>query len=468
MKLIPRALTILDKNTCSQIHKKALDILRTKGFRVHSPQLRQRFKKAGAGVDDNREVVTLPAELVMEAVKSSIGAFTVYDLDGHPVRIAPGNALDTVTTYVEAIKWLDYGADRLRPTTLSDLQRSLVIADSMPLVKFTGIIVWPMDVPAKQQHGSSLYTILTTTRKPLIFGVQNVDAARQILDALHVAAPGRDIQKQPSCLFVSSPTSPLVLDHDSAETLIFLAERGQIPILAPCPMAGGTSQFALIGTVLQQVTENLFMLAAKHVINPELPVLWGGAAAAMDMRAGDVAYGGIERSLIMLANIDMADHYGLPCFSPAASVDSCLVDAQLGAEKAWTYLTRGLSRAAIGMGIGAVTNGKAVSLEQMLIDADIIGSVRRFTEGIETDHLDSAFREILEIEHGGNFLMSAATLELLHDGREYFFPATFNRKGTEAAPALKNAHDQAEAILARWKSPVPETIRSELAKLLKK
>ncbi len=466
MNLTLPVFRILDEATRNRVQQQALELLRIQGFRVHSKAIRQRLGAAGARVDEAREVVTLPPELVAQAVASSAREFTLKDLDERPVRFAAGTILDTVTTYTEAVKWLDYGATTFRASRLEDLRTGLILADALPLVAQTGVVVWPGDLPVEQQFRAALCAIFTTTRKVLVFGLQNLEHARLVLDAQSVAAPGRDLQRQPYCLFVSSPTSPFVLDLDSGETLIFGLEHGMVPVLAPCPMAGGTSQFSLIGTVLQQVAENLFMLTAKHAIRPESPALWGGAGAAMDMKAGDVSYGGVERSLIMLANIDMACHFGIPCHSPSASADSCLLDAQLGAEKTWTYLTRALSRAATGMGIGAVGNGKAVSAEAMVIDADILRSIARLRQGIEADHLDRAAKDILEAGPGGNFMMSEVTLDLLREGREYYYPVTFNRKGADAPPALQRAHAEVERILSEWRCPVPERRCAELKKLL--
>ena len=466
MRLTPPELRILDEPTCERIHTTALQILRQKGFRVASARLRQMLAKAGAEVDDRREIVTLSEVLVSEALASAPDKLDIYDLDGGAVCFCQGSVLDTIGTYVEAVAWLEHGADRLRPATLADLRNALKLADALPLVQKAGVIVTPLDLPVQAQTRQALLAILTTTRKSLSFGIQNEEQARLIFDALSVGAPGLDLSKQPVGTFACSPTSPLLIDEDTGDTLVFTLGRGLVPVLAPCPMAGATSQFSVIGTVLQQVVENLFMVAAKFAVDSSAPLLWGGAAGPMDMRAGDVSYGAIERSLMMLANIDMARHFGLPCHSPAASVDSCLIDAQLGAEKTWTYLTRVLSRAATGMAVGAVTNGKAVSLEQMVIDVDLINCAKRLAEGIEADHMEAAAQEILDVGHGGDFMTADSTLELLREANEYYYPATFNRSGTSAAPMLDRAHEEARRILAEWECPVPESICCELARLL--
>jgi len=135
-------------------------------------------------------------------------------------------------------------------------------------------------------------------------------------------------------------------------------------------------------------------------------------------------------------------------------------------EKTWTYLTRMLSRGAMGMGLGAVTNGTAVSAEAMVIDADLIRCARRIATGIESDHLEQAAREIMEVGHGGNFMMADATMALMRDETEYFIPPTFNRAGTTAPSILERAHERVEQITATWRSPVPETIVAQLERLL--
>lgn len=453
---------ILDESCREEIFRNALEILRTTGVRTHSNALKARLTKAGAKVDHARDVVLLPPELVADAVAASPKEFAVCDLDGRPLRFAEGTAADTVSTYVEAVRWLEYGRAGLRPSTLSDLARAIKIADALPLVRCVGIVVWPSDVTLERQFPASLRTVFGLTRKIPVFGIQNENHMRVALDALAVAAPGRDVRRSPAMLFVSSPTSPLAFDADSAAVLIAGLEAGQTPILAPCPMAGATSQYSIIGTVLQQTAENLFMLAAKYAVRPEAPALWGGAGAAMDMQTADVSYGGIERSLIMLANIDMACHLGLPCHSPSSSVDSCVIDVQMGVEKSWTYLTRCLSRAAAGMAIGAVTNGKGVSCEQMVIDAEIIGHMRRFAAGIETSRLAEAAREIHETGPGGEFLMTDETLRLLREGNEYYRPTVFNRRGADAPSMLERAHEEVERLLSNWRCGVPENVAEEL------
>ena len=84
----------------------------------------------------------------------------------------------------------------------------------------------------------------------------------------------------------------------------------------------------------------------------------------------------------------------------------------------------------------------------------------------EEDHLGTVAQEIMQMDPGGNFLMNEATLELLREGEEYFYPLTFNREGTHAPSIMQRAYDEVERMLSEWTCPVPEKIRAEVERHL--
>ena len=68
MQLTLGKFSILDEGSREDVCGRGLEILRVKGLRVHSTTLRGWLRRAGAEVDDGTGIVTLPAELVREAV----------------------------------------------------------------------------------------------------------------------------------------------------------------------------------------------------------------------------------------------------------------------------------------------------------------------------------------------------------------------------------------------------------------
>ena len=130
MNLLPPKTKILNEETCKQIHAEATRFLSSEPFRVHSQDMRKSLAKAGAKVNDNAETVILPPELVNEAIASFPSEFNMYDMDGNPTHIAKGTIANTISSYAEAVQWLDYGAEHLRPSTSADMELALRLAEN--------------------------------------------------------------------------------------------------------------------------------------------------------------------------------------------------------------------------------------------------------------------------------------------------------------------------------------------------
>ena len=453
-------LKVLENTTVRKIHSEALDLLESKGIKLESEELRTRLAEAGARVSQSDKVIRLPKALVEKALAATPKQFVIDDLKGNALTMAIGQA--HLSTYTEALNILDHGADRYRPSRLEDLIRCLKLTEQMPEVVLTAGICVPSELQEPDSYLETIRAVLTHTRKAYCVAPHHRRMIRSWAEAVEIVRPKGATDKHPALMAYVSTTSPFVLDADSADVLLYCAEAG-IPIICdPCPMAGGTSPFTIAGTLLLQVAENMFLLTAKHILNPKLPAIIGGAPAGMDMRTAQAAYGGIERRLMNLAALDVFRTWGLPTFSPSNSVDSCLLDAQIGAEKTWTYLAAHLSDPCMGTGIGAVSNGQTVSLEQMVIDRQIIGCVRRFVAGVDVSESALAKDVLSSIPHGGNFLTESHTLTALRQGREYFYPELFNRQGPTGQSLAERAHAQVRQMLDSYQCPVPQKCREHL------
>ncbi len=384
----------------------------------------------------------------------------MHDLVGKevPMEIGRGHLI----TYRAALNILEYGEGRYRSSALADLVRCLKLTQQLPDIIGTGDICIPNEFGEPESHLETVRAALTYTRKLYFIARHSPCMLRLWAEALERVLPdGYPGRRLPLLSFVST-TSPFVLDPQSAGVLMYCVEKG-IPVLCdPCPMAGGTSPYPIAGTFVLQIAENMFLLTAKHALDPELPALVGGAPASLDMRTAEVAYGAVERRLMMLTLLDIFRMWEIPAFSPANSVDSCLCDVQIGAEKTWTYPCSELSDACAGTSIGAVTNGKTVSLDQMLIDMDLIRCARRFSKGIDTGGAARSVDALLRVPHGGSFLTEEGTISRLRGGHEYYEPDLFNRGGAGGRALLDRAHDRVEQILDGYEPPLDGAMKRRL------
>ena len=96
----------------------------------------------------------------------------------------------------------------------------------------------------------------------------------------------------------------------------------------------------------------------------------------------------------------------------------------------------GITLAAMGGGnyihhaIGMVTNMSAASLEQAVIDDEIVGIAMRVLRGLEVTEETMAVEAIHRVGPGGHYLMDAHTMQFMRS--EFLYPAVADRQNRAA------------------------------------
>jgi len=176
------------------------------------------------------------------------------------------------------------------------------LADAVPSVDKAPNPCHAQDMPAGTGLPHTLEAVLSSTLKLHSFVPQNRAEAETLLEMVAIAHGGQLSTGRPLFTFGVSMTSPLLLDHDSADIVMFMA-RKRIPfITAPCPMGRGTSPSSLLGTLLMQTAENLALITMAQCVEQGCPLAMGDVGGRMDMRFAVLAYGAPERSLLIAAN----------------------------------------------------------------------------------------------------------------------------------------------------------------------
>lgn len=161
------------------------------------------------------------------------------------------------------------------------------------------------------------------------------------------------------------------------------------------------------------------------------------------------------------ANIELARFYGLPHNCPAGSVDSGLPDVQSGAEKMLTWIMRLLGGITLGIGLGSLLTGSTVSLEQMVIDADLLNCARRVLRGFQVDEKTMAEDAIARVGPGGDFLLDEHTLRWMRSD-EYYLSPLANRQGPSGHTMLERAHQRVEELLDNYTPSVSQEVVAEI------
>ena len=216
-----------------------------------------------------------------------------------------------------------------------------------------------------------------------------------------------------------SIVSPLTWTETALE--LFYRTRGYgIPVMINSePLAGGTSPVTLAGSLAMADAEVLSGIVINQVIEPGRPCIYNsGFAHVFDMMTTLVLTGSPENALLQAAGAEMAQYHGLPSASWALS-DSAMLDSQASSEKLLTALIHTLSKVNMVWGIGNIETSKTISPEIAVIDNELIGNCKRFSERFIVDEEHLAFNLIKEIAFNGSFLESAHTLEHFQEEIRY-------------------------------------------------
>jgi trimethylamine--corrinoid protein Co-methyltransferase len=219
-------------------------------------------------------------------------------------------------------------------------------------------------------------------------------------------------------------------------------------------MPGLSSPVTVAGAMIQKYASFFAGLVLAQTVNPGNPFIFPIEIGGFDMRTGNVATASPEIAIAAIAGAQMARYYGLPSVT-VIGTDSKMPDAQAGAEKAFQHVSAALAGVNLIHGCASGMDGMMVaSMEQCVIDDDIMGMSRRLLCGLEVDDEHLAVEIISEVSVGkGNFLDHAHTIR--HFRNAIFEPKVFTRERRQdwldrgAPDARKVANARARRILAQ-------------------
>jgi len=216
--------------------------------------------------------------------------------------------------------------------------------------------------------------------------------------------------------------------EDSLDVACAAVEIGMPIHLQTGPQAGATAPAALAGTLVQVCAESLASLSVVNMLKPGHPVVLGTWVMVSDLRTGAFTGGGGEQALLGAAAGQMISHYGIPGGLGAGMTDSKLPDNQAGFEKALTVAMAALAGPGFVLeSAGMLASLLGCSLEALVIDNDMLGSIRRIGRGIEVNEETLSVDVINQVVAGaGHFLGTDQTMELMKT--EYVYPEQADRQ----------------------------------------
>jgi trimethylamine--corrinoid protein Co-methyltransferase len=236
-------------------------------------------------------------------------------------------------------------------------------------------------------------------------------------------------------------------------------------------MGGASAPATLLGELLVINLEILAWIIVLQILFPGTPLIYGSVSSVLDMRTGILPLGSPERGMINSGAAIMANYYGIPSMCGGLSSDAKEVDVQAGFEKAVTAFPLLAEGASIIYGVGAVDAGAAISFNQMVMDNELIGGLRRMMTGITLHDLDEEAALIKSNIPRGNFMKEKHTRR---NYKRHWQPELLNKEAYEtwmkkSIRVAEKSREKAKDILDSHQPPrLPIETESEIERILRK
>lgn len=464
--------TPLNQEDITRIHETSLKVFAEVGIRVNCPEALDLFRQAGATVDESKNIVRIPRNVVLSLIGKAPPMITLCgrDPDGlHDCEI--GGRRVHLGTGGTALNVQDPGSDESRRSELEDVMNMARMVDALENIHFYMLNVYPNDLPVENVDVNRFGAALNRTQKHVMGGVYTVEGVRNVIKmAQTIAGSPEKLKLRPFISMVTCIISPFIIDETYGRLAIEVAKHG-IPLVVPAePLCGATAPVTIAGNLVVLNVDTLSGVMLAQLVNPGTPVLYGCVASITDMRNMKYLAGAVEMGLINAAAAQLAQFYKIPIYATAGMSDSKVNDAQAGYESALTSLMVALSGGnIIHDAAGFIEFCMTASYDKLVIDNEIIGMVMRAVNGIAVNDKTLAFDLIKKTGPGGHFVSSRHTRKYMRN--EQYLPQLSNRDDRDKwlAEGGKDAHARAgkrakEILSEPPKSYIPQETRDLIMK----
>ncbi len=450
-------LEMLNKSDLKLINEITMDVLENVGIETKDHEALQLYADAGCEVDFEKCVAKIPEYLVEDALRSAPSRVKLTAIDKKKDLVLRSGPYVNWAPFGVGIQFLEFDANgkhKVRASTEADLKKSMTICDWCDGFNVADPTITARDWTEKGRADlHEVQTALCNTTKPFTFGEPESDGFDDYFEMAKIVYGGDEelARKRPLINVCNCPTSPLQICENSTQITIKAARRMIPDVIISMSMAGGTGPITLEGTFLTQNAEVLAGVTLAQIANKGAPVTYGSATTIMDLRRGIASGGAPEMALLSAAVAQLSQFYGIPCGDAAGCwTDSKVPDAQAGFEKGMTGMIPALAGANLIFGGGLLEMGQTISLEQLVIDNDVIGMINSLLKGMHVTESRLSLDEIEEVGIGGHFIARASTRKSMHEQSN---PLVFDRnmRGSWERNGSKDAalaaHEKVEWIL---------------------
>jgi trimethylamine--corrinoid protein Co-methyltransferase len=410
-----RALINFDNSILDEIHKRSLELLSNSGVVFHSDKALDLFRSRGFRVsgqtvffkekDIGDSLVKVPSQFNVKARNPGKDIC----IGGGEYMMAPGYGPPFIIETSGA----------KRNATLEDVDTFCKLVQTSKYLDFnSSIVVQPNDVPTQTAHLDILLSTILLTDKPLMGSTSSVPAAQ---DSLNLAEMIWGKSDEPVMISLVDSLSPLQYAEESIESLMVYAAAGQPVIIHSACSLGSTGPITIAGSLVISNATTLAGICLSQLIKPGTPIVYGLGGSPTEMRTGGYVNASPEDAKHTAIVTALGRYYHMPCRSQGALTESFSLDYQAGMESAMMMTTAALSGADVSLHTcGTYGSMLAMSFEKFIADEDLCGALKKLIKPVEFTEDAFAMDLIKEAGTSGNYLMQTHTLKRCRT--EFFEP----------------------------------------------
>lgn len=417
----------LSDDDIQYVHDASLEIIEEVGLLVRNEKARKRFAEHGAIVDHETEMVRMPSAVVEKYRKLVPPTITLRGRDP-AYDITFPRKQPVIATASSAPDIVDPVSGVTRRSRSDDIARIAHLVNELPGFDLFSISTLADDAPRDQFSLTRFYAALKNCVKPCRTSVYNIREAQQVIKLGELIAGSKEAYwERPFINFgYCSIVSPLTMDFDSTDTLMYFAEQGITAYGTIAPMGGLSTPLTLSGMLVTMNAEWLAAATLAQMTKAGTAQIYNFLPVFADMRDGAYAPGAIEIGMMTSAVCQMARFYNVPGGGYLGLTNAKVADAQSGFEKGMSPLMGALSGVDFIVMGGLQDALMSFDFGQAVIDNEIAMMIKRVREGFGFSRESASLQEIKRTGPAGMFAANQATLERMHTAT--FMPELADRK----------------------------------------
>ncbi len=399
----------LNQEQIERIHRASLDILVSPGIVCFNRQATEIFSDAGAEVATLESegapswLLKIPKRMASSALASAPKVVKLGARDERNCLILDGNEPRVhFASGSEANIWLDVEAETFVSKNKPSLEVSLPtfkaqrgtmarLAKAAHLCEYLDswdsflrtVNIQDDDISDGNKDVNKFFTSLNNTSKHVMSGLTELSQLDNVVKMAQIIAGGEDrFRENPIISFITCTVkSPLQLTDDTTQKAIEIAQRGIPLVISSSPQGGSTAPIQEGGMVAQINAEILTGIILTQLVNEGTPVLYGSVPVRARMDDLNDSYGVPEFSQYNIDCVQMARHYGLPCYSTGGISDVKIPGIQASVEKLFSHILVAIAGPQyLHYAFGLLERTNTFCPVQAVLDDTHIGMVKRFAK----------------------------------------------------------------------------------------